>query len=66
MAAEEIAQSVEQISNQARTSADIARHASNETRTIISAVERLAATVDQINSVSNLIPTSQRRPICWR
>jgi len=55
MAAEEIAQSVEQISNQARTSADIALHASNETRTIISAVERLAATVGQINSVSNLI-----------
>ena len=55
MAAEEIAQSAEQILDQARTSADIARHASNETRTIISAVERLSATVGQINNVSNLI-----------
>ncbi len=55
MAAEEIAQSVEQISTQARTSADIARHASGEAKSIISMVERLAATVGQINSVSNLI-----------
>ena len=55
MAAEEIAQSVEQISNQARASADIARYASDEARSIISTVERLAATVGQINIVSNLI-----------
>ncbi|HYA07388.1 MAG TPA: methyl-accepting chemotaxis protein [Xanthobacteraceae bacterium] len=55
MAAEEIAQSVEQISSQARASAEIARHTSGETKSIISAVERLAATVGQINSVSNLI-----------
>ncbi len=55
MAAEEIAQSVEQISTQARTSAEIARHASGEAKSIISTVERLAATVGQINSVSNLI-----------
>jgi len=55
MAAEEIAQSVEQISSQARASAQIARHTSGETKSIISAVERLAATVGQINSVSNLI-----------
>jgi len=55
MAADEIAQSVEQISNQARCSASIARQASDETKTIIGTVERLAATVGQINSVSNLI-----------
>ena len=55
MAAEEIAQSVEQISSQARTSADIARHASGEAKSIIGTVERLAATVGQINNVSNLI-----------
>ncbi len=55
MAAKEIAQSVEQISTQARTSAEIARHASGEAKSIISTVERLAATVGQINSVSNLI-----------
>jgi methyl-accepting chemotaxis protein len=55
MAAEEIAQSVEQISNQARTSAEIARQATGETKSIISTVERLATTVEQINSVSNLI-----------
>ena len=56
MAAEEIAQSVEQISTIRRaTSAEIARHASDEAKSIISTVERLAATVGQINSVSNLI-----------
>ena len=55
MAAEEIAQSVEQISTQARTSASIARHASGEAKSIIGTVERLAVTVGQINSVSNLI-----------
>jgi len=55
MAAEEIAQSVEQISTQARTSADIARQATDEAKSIIGTVERLAATVGQINSVSNLI-----------
>ena len=55
MAAEEIAQSVEQISSQARTSADIARQASGEAKSIIATVERLAATVGQITSVSNLI-----------
>ena len=36
-------------------SASIARHASSEAKSIISTVERLAATVGQINSVSNLI-----------
>jgi len=55
MAAEEIAQSVEQISGQAATSADIARQASDETKAIISTVEQLAAAVGQINNVSNLI-----------
>ena len=55
MAAQEIAQSVEQISTRARTSAEIARHASGETKSIIGTVERLAATVGQINSVSKLI-----------
>jgi methyl-accepting chemotaxis protein len=55
MAAEEIAQSVEQISTQSRTSAEIARHASGEAKSIISTVERLAAAVGQIDSVSNLI-----------
>ena len=55
MAADEIAQSVEQISNQARSSADIARQASDEAKAIIDTVERLAATVGQINNVSNLI-----------
>jgi methyl-accepting chemotaxis protein len=55
MAADEIAQSVEQISNQARSSAHIARQASDEAKAIIDTVERLAATVGQINNVSNLI-----------
>jgi methyl-accepting chemotaxis protein len=55
MASEEIAQSVEQISHQARESADIARQATMEAKSIIATVERLAATVGQINSVSNLI-----------
>jgi methyl-accepting chemotaxis protein len=54
-AAEEIAQSVGQISTQARTSAEIARHASGEAKSIIGTVERLVATVGQINSISNLI-----------
>ena len=54
-ASEEIAQSVEQISHQALESADIARRATTEARSIIAAVERLAATVGQIDSVSNLI-----------
>jgi methyl-accepting chemotaxis protein len=55
MAADEIAQSVEQISTQARYSAEIARQASDEAKSIIATVERLAATVGQINNVSNLI-----------
>jgi methyl-accepting chemotaxis protein len=55
MASEEIAQSVEQISHQARESADIARRATTEAKSIIATVERLTATVGQINSVSNLI-----------
>ena len=55
MAAKEIAQSAEQISTQARGSADIARHASDEAKSIIGTVERLAATVAQIDNVSNLI-----------
>ena len=56
MAAEEIAQSVEQISTQARASADIARQAYRRSQDRSSAtVERLAATVGQINNVSNLI-----------
>jgi methyl-accepting chemotaxis protein len=54
-AAEEISQSVEQISSRARTSADIARQAREEATSIISTVERLVTTVGQINSVSNLI-----------
>ncbi|MGA2895937.1 MAG: methyl-accepting chemotaxis protein [Xanthobacteraceae bacterium] len=54
-ASEEIAQSVEQISRQARESADIARGATTEAKSIIATVERLAATVGQINSISNLI-----------
>src|SRR5208282_2507749 len=40
---------------QALTSADIARHATDEAKSIINAVERLAAAVGQINNVSNLI-----------
>ena len=55
MAAEEIAQSVAQISDQAREFADIARAATDEARSIITTVERLAATVGQISNVSNLI-----------
>jgi methyl-accepting chemotaxis protein len=55
MAAEEIAQSVEQISTQAARSADIARQASDETKAIIATVEQLVASVGQINNVSNLI-----------
>jgi methyl-accepting chemotaxis protein len=55
MAAEEIAQSVAQISNQARESAEIARGATDEARLIIATVERLVATVGQISNVSNLI-----------
>ena len=55
MASEEIAQSVEQISRQAQESADIASMATTEAKSIIATVERLAATVGQINSVSNLI-----------
>jgi len=55
MAAEEIAQSVEQISTQAARSAHIARQASDETKAIIATVEQLVASVGQINNVSNLI-----------
>jgi methyl-accepting chemotaxis protein len=55
MAAEEIARSVEQISVEAQTSASIARHATDETKSIIEAVETLAMTVGQINGVSRLI-----------
>jgi methyl-accepting chemotaxis protein len=55
MAAEEIAQSVEQISTQAARSAYIARQASDETKAIIATVEQLVASVGQINNVSNLI-----------
>jgi methyl-accepting chemotaxis protein len=55
MAAEEIAQSVEQISSQAARSAHIARQASDETKAIIATVEELVASVGQINNVSNLI-----------
>jgi methyl-accepting chemotaxis protein len=55
MAAEEISQSVEQISNQAARSAHIARQASDETKAIIATVEQLVASVGQINNVSNLI-----------
>ena len=55
MAAEEIAQSVEEISSQASASAKIARHATGEAKEIINAVELLAASIGQINSVSNLI-----------
>jgi len=55
MAAEEIAQSVEKISKQARESAGIARGATDEAKLIIAAVERLAVTVGQISNVSNFI-----------
>ncbi len=55
MAAEEIAQSVEQISSQAATSANISRQASDEAKAIISSMEQLVASVGQINNVSNLI-----------
>jgi methyl-accepting chemotaxis protein len=55
MAAEEIAQSVEEISTQAARSAHIARQASDETKAIIATVEQLVASVGQINNVSNLI-----------
>jgi methyl-accepting chemotaxis protein len=55
MAAEEIAQSVEQISSQAAASAQIARHASGEAKAIIGKVEHLVASVGEINAVSNLI-----------
>src|SRR6201993_557929 len=55
MAAEKIAQSVEQISTQAARSAHIARQASDETKAIIATVEQLVASVGQINNVSNLI-----------
>jgi methyl-accepting chemotaxis protein len=55
MAAEEIAQSVEQISSQATTSARIAQLASGEAKSIIATVEQLVASVTQIDSVSNLI-----------
>jgi methyl-accepting chemotaxis protein len=54
-AAEEIARSVEQISNQARLSADIARRATAEATTTIAAVGELVTSVDHINSMSNLI-----------
>ena len=54
-AAEEVARSVEQISNQARSSADIARRATAEATTTISAVGKLVTSVDHINSMSNLI-----------
>lgn len=55
MAAEEIAQSVEQIASQSSASANIARHASDEAKVIIRAVEQLAASVAEISTVSNLI-----------
>jgi methyl-accepting chemotaxis protein len=55
MAAEEIALSVGQISDQARASAEIARRATSEATAIIGAVEQLATSVDHINSVSSLI-----------
>ena len=55
MAAEEIALSVEHISQQACTSADIARQATGEASSIIDTIEELTAAVGQINNVSNLI-----------
>jgi len=55
VAAEQIAQSVAEISVQACTSASIASQASDNARSIISMVERLATTVGLINNVSNLI-----------
>jgi methyl-accepting chemotaxis protein len=54
-AAEEIAHSVAQISNQARLSADIARRATAEATATIAAVGKLVTSVDHINSMSNLI-----------
>lgn len=55
LASEEIALSVEHITSQARTSADMARHASREAVSVIAAVEQLAASVGEISTVSNLI-----------
>ena len=54
-AAEEIARSVEQISDQARLSADIARRATAEATATIATVGNLVTSVDHINSMSNLI-----------
>src|ERR1700689_901646 len=55
VAAEELAQSVAEISLQAHSSADIARQASDEATGIIGAVAQLTASVDQIKSMSTLI-----------
>jgi methyl-accepting chemotaxis protein len=54
-ASEEIALSVEHITKQAHTSADMARYASSQAASVIAAVEQLAASVGEISSVSNLI-----------
>jgi methyl-accepting chemotaxis protein len=54
-ASEEIALSVEHITKQAHTSADMARHASSQAASVIAAVEQLAESVGEISSVSNLI-----------
>jgi methyl-accepting chemotaxis protein len=54
-ASEEIALSVEHITRQAHTSADMARRASSQAASVIAAVEQLAASVSEISSVSNLI-----------
>jgi methyl-accepting chemotaxis protein len=55
VATEEMAQSVAEISLQAHSSADIAQQASDEATGIIEAVAQLAASVDQIKSMSTLI-----------
>jgi len=55
MAAEEIAQSVEHISNEVGNSATIARQAAGQAEAITGAVEALAASIGKISDVSKLI-----------
>ncbi len=55
MAAEEIAKSVEHISNEVGNSATIAREAAGQAEAITGAVEALAASIGKIADISNLI-----------
>jgi methyl-accepting chemotaxis protein len=55
MAAEEMAQSVEHISEQVRQSAAVAREAAGQAKDISTAIGELAASIEQISTVSNLI-----------